>query len=89
MLFVVIERFKPGNLKHIGERLRSRGRMLPEGVVYHASWVDSSGAQCFQVVEAPDRDSLNAWTSSWDDLVDSEIVPVLTSSDFWSKIQPE
>ena len=89
MLFMVIERFKPGALKHIGERFRSKGRMLPEGVVYHASWVDSTGARCFQMMEARDRDSLKAWTDSWDDLVDFEIVPVMTSSDFWAKAEPE
>lgn len=89
MLFMVIERFKPGSLKRIGERFKTKGRMLPEGVVYHASWVDSSGQRCFQVMEAPDRDSLNAWTRCWDDLVDFEIVPVLPSSDFWNRIQPE
>jgi hypothetical protein len=27
--------------------------------------------------------------SRWDDLVDFEIIPVLTSSDFWSKVQPD
>lgn len=89
MLFMVIERFKKGSVKHIGERFTTKGRMLPEGVVYHASWVDSEGARCFQVMEAPDRDSLDAWIRCWDDLVDFEIVPVQTSSDFWSKIQLE
>ena len=48
MLFMVIERFKPGKLSQVSERFKSKGRMLPEGVVYHASWMDSGGAQCFQ-----------------------------------------
>ncbi len=40
MLFMVIERFKDGNAQAAGERFRHSGRMLPEGVEYHASWVD-------------------------------------------------
>lgn len=89
MLFMVIERFKHGNPKHVGERFKREGRMLPEGVAYHASWMDATGALCFQLMEASDQDSLRAWTSRWDDLVDFEIVPVLTSIDFWAKVQPD
>jgi hypothetical protein len=89
MLFMVIERFKGGNPRQVGERFRSQGRLLPQGVVCHASWMEAAGTRCFQVMEAPDQDSLKVWTRRWDDLVDFEIVPVLTSSDFWSKIQPE
>jgi Protein of unknown function (DUF3303) len=87
MLFMVIEHFKDSNAEPVGERFRHSGRMLPEGVTYHASWVDSAGARCFQIMEAPHPELLNEWVSYWDDLVDFEIVPVLTSSDFWSKIQ--
>jgi hypothetical protein len=35
--------------------------MLPEGVAYHASWVDSGGTRCFQVMETPDIELLNSW----------------------------
>lgn len=89
MLFMVIERFKDGNAGRVGERFRNSGRMLPDGVTYHMSWVDSAGARCFQIMEAPRLELLSPWVSRWDDLVDFEIVPVLTSSDFWSKNQPE
>jgi len=89
MLFMVIERFKDGSLKLIGERFQRQGRMLPEGVVYHASWVDSDGGRCFQVMEAPQRGSLEVWASRWRDLIDFEIVPVLASSDFWAKARLE
>ena len=89
MLFMVIERFKDGNAGPVGERFRHSGRMLPEGVSYHASWVDAAGGRCFQVMEAQHPELLNLWASRWNDLVDFEIVPVLASSDFWSKIPPE
>jgi hypothetical protein len=88
MLFMVIERFKDGNAGRVGERFRESGRMLPEGVVYQASWMDRAGSRCFQIMEAPQLESLDAWVSRWVDLVDFEIVPVLTSSEFWSNVQP-
>ena len=80
---MVIERFKAGHPGPVGERFKQSGRMLPEGVTYHASWVDSAGTRCFQIMEAPDRQLLEAWAARWDDLVDFEIVPVQTSADFW------
>ncbi len=88
MLFMVIERFKNGDPRPVGERFKHSGRMLPEGVGYHASWADSAGARCFQIMEAPNPELLNVWASRWDDLLDFEIVPVLASGDFWSKLQP-
>jgi hypothetical protein len=54
MLFMVIEHFKDGNPNPIGERFRHSGRMLPQGVLYHASWIDPAAARCFQVMEALD-----------------------------------
>jgi len=32
---------------------------------------------------------LDAWVSRWDDLIDFEVVPVLTSTDFWAETQLE
>jgi len=89
MLFMVIEHFKDGSLKLIGERFKRQGRMLPEGVVYHASWVDPAAGRCFQVMEAPYREALEVWTSRWEDLVDFEVVPVLASTDFWARANLE
>jgi hypothetical protein len=36
-------------------------------------------------MEAQREDMLNAWTGRWEDLVDFEIAPVLTSDEFWGK----
>ena len=88
MLFMVVERFKGHDPKLIGERFGNKGRMLPEGLAYHASWVDSCGARCFQIMETANPELLEVWVSRWNDLIDFEIVPVLTSGDFWAKHQP-
>ena len=86
---MLIERSKDGDEKPVGERFRRDGRMLPDGVIDHASWVDPAGFRCFQLMEAPNPESLAAWRSRWDDLVAFETVPLLTSSDFWSKLTLE
>lgn len=88
MLFMVIERFINGDARAVGQRFTRDGRMLPDGVTYHASWVDAAGGQCFQIMEAPARESLDVWVSRWNDLIDFKIVPVLTSADFWAQTQP-
>ena len=85
MLFMVIERFKDGDEKRIGERFKRQGRMMPDDVIYHASWLDPVALRCFQVMEAPTRASLDAWIARWDDLMDFEIVAVETSAEFWAK----
>ena len=85
MLFMVIERFKNRDTRAVGERFRNVGRMLPEDVLYHASWVDHSGTRCFQIMEASTEERLNAWANRWSDLVEFEIIPVQTSAEFWSR----
>lgn len=89
MIYMVIEHFKKDTLIELGQRFRRRGRMLPAGVHYHASWVDAEGSRCFQVMEAPEKELLMQWTRQWDDLVEFEIIAVKTSSDFWSGIGGE
>jgi len=85
MLFMVIERFKQ-DPRLVGERFRQSGRMLPDGVVYHASWVDPDAGRCFQIMEAPHPELLTRWTNHWDDLVEFEIVPVVPSTEFWANL---
>jgi hypothetical protein len=87
MLLMVIERFKDGSAKRISERFKRDGRMLGEGVTYHQSWVDAEGTRCYQLMEALNPQALDDWIAHWDDLADFEVVPVLTSSDFWSRFE--
>jgi len=58
---------------------------MPEGVVYHDSWLDGTGSRCFQIMEAASRELLDIWIARWEDLLKFEVVPVLASSDFWAK----
>src|SRR5215475_5391877 len=84
MLFMVIERFKSADPRPVGERFKKSGRMLPEGVAYHASWVDPTGLRCFQIMEAPRSELLDPWINCWDDLIDFEVIRVQTSGEFWA-----
>jgi len=81
MLFMVIERFKPGKAPEVYRRFRERGRMAPDDVRYVTSWVDMTFERCFQVMEAESEERLREWTRHWDDLTEFEIVPVRTSAD--------
>lgn len=85
MLFMVIEQFRIGNTKAIGERFAREGRMLPEGVEYHVSWVGAARGRCFQIMEAERAELLEEWVRRWEDLVEFEIVPVVTSAESWAK----
>ncbi len=87
MLFMVIESFRQGDAAPVGARFRRRGRMIPAGVTYHASWVDVAGQRCFQVMEAADEAALREWMANWRDLVEFEVIPVMTSAQFWSKTE--
>jgi hypothetical protein len=87
MLFMVIERFRRGDPTPIRERFLSHGRMPPESVAYHASWVDARDARCFQIMEAADSTLLDPWIDRWADLIDFEIVPVETSQEYWARFE--
>jgi hypothetical protein len=88
MLYMVIERFKePGGVA-IYRRVRDRGRMLPEGLVYHSSWVDRDYTRCFQLMESDDVSRFAPWIEAWRDLADFEIIPVQTSQEATWAIAP-
>ena len=79
MLFMVIEKFHGGNPKPVYERFAAKGRMAPEAVSYVNSWITEDLGTCYQVMDAPDRANLDEWIANWRDIVDFEVVPVITS----------
>jgi hypothetical protein len=81
MLFMVVERFRDGDAAAVYRRFRERGRMLPEGLRYVDSWVSSDLARCFQLMECDDAALFERWIACWQDLVEFEVVPVLTSAE--------
>ena len=88
MLFMVIERFRNGDAAPVYQRFRERGRMLPEGLKYVESWTADSFDRCFQLMECEDARLFQEWTANWQDLVEFEIVPVLTSKEAAASISP-
>ena len=53
--------------------------MLPEGLTYLDSWVSADLERCFQLMECDDASLIERWTAEWEDLVDFEVVPVISS----------
>ncbi|MER8843931.1 MULTISPECIES: DUF3303 domain-containing protein [Mesorhizobium] len=81
MQFIVIEDFTGSDRKEIYRRFRDRGRLKPEELVVHHSWIAADMSRCFLLVESDDVTSLQRWVIEWADLVEFEIVPVATSKD--------
>ena len=79
MLFMVIEKFKNRNARAVYSRSRERGRMLPDGLRYVDSWVESNFDRCFQLMECGDPRLFQQWVIQWQDIIDFEIVPVVPS----------
>lgn len=81
MLFMVIERFKGRNALAVYTRHRDKGRMMPDGLKYLGSWTEKNFDRCFQLMECEDASLLEQWTTNWGDLVDIEVVPVMTGAE--------
>jgi Protein of unknown function (DUF3303) len=89
VLFMVIERFRGGDAAAVYRRYRERGRMMPEGLKYVDSWVEKDFGRCFQLMECEDTRLLQQWMSCWEDLVEFEVVPVVTSKEAAEAISPQ
>ena len=83
---MIIERFHPDKVKAMYKRFEEKGRMLPQGVNYINSWIDEDVTICYQVMESDTQEKINEWTANWNDLVDFEIIPVITSADAKEKV---
>jgi len=79
MLYMVIEHFRDGDARPVYQRFRDKGRLAPDGLTYVASWVTSDLRHCYQVMECDDPALLRQWIDQWKDIVDFEVIPVVTS----------
>ncbi len=80
MRYMIIERFKPGCIGEVYKRFDAKGRMLPDGLRNVDSWISNDLTTCWQLMETEEFDLFRQWTRNWDDLVDFEIVPTLSST---------
>ena len=55
--------------------------MSPEGLTYVGSWIEANFDRCFQLMECDDVRLLQEWVTSWSDLAEFEIVPVVPSKE--------
>jgi len=88
MLYMIIESFKNGDPVPVYRRFRDQGRLAPEALKYVSSWVTSDMTKCYQLMECEDRHLLEQWIARWSDLVDFEVVPVITSAQAVERIAP-
>ena len=86
MLYMIIERFHPGKVKAMYLRFEEKGRMLPEGVTYLNSWINEEVTVCYQLMEAESLEKIQEWTRHWNDLVEFEITPVISSAQAKEKV---
>jgi len=84
VLYMVLETFK--DARAVYARFRAEGRLAPEGLRYVGSWVTEDLRRCYQVMECDDAALLEDWMARWRDLVDFEVVPVLSSRDAAARI---
>jgi len=53
---------------------------MPEGIAYRGSWVTEDLSRCYQIMECDGQARLDQWIANWKDLVDFEVIPVITSA---------
>jgi hypothetical protein len=88
MLYLVIEHFRNGDPLPIYRRLRAEGRLMPEGLTYISSWITEDLTRCYQVMETSDRALLDEWIGRWSDLMEFEVLPVLSSAQVQERFRP-
>lgn len=89
MLYMIVEHFRRGDPVPVYRRFRDRGRLAPEGLRYVSSWVSADFQRCYQLMECDDPQMIDRWTANWTDLVEFEVVPVMTSAEAVEAITPK
>ena len=87
-LYMVIELFKGGDAVPVYRRFRDHGRLAPQGLTYVSSWLDTKFERCYQLMETDDPQLLDDWIAQWNDIVDFEVYPVVTSAEAAERIAP-
>ena len=86
MLYMIIEHFRDGNAVPVYRRFREQGRLAPDGLHYVSSWVTEDLRRCYQVMECDDRARLDDWIAAWSDIVDFEVISVISSAEAAARV---
>ncbi len=79
--YLIIERFRNGDAVPVYRRFRDLGRLMPEGIEYITSWITADVSVCYQVMATENRELLDEWIANWSDIVDFEVIPVISSAE--------
>ena len=79
MQYMIVESFVQGP-EPVYARFQARGRLAPAGLHDVSSVVSDDGRRCWQLMECEDRTLLDEWMRRWSDLVEFEVVPVMSSA---------
>jgi Protein of unknown function (DUF3303) len=85
---MIVEHFKNQDPLPVYRRFRDCGRMAPEGLEYISSWVDEKLERCFQLMETDDRARLEEWLANWNDIVEFDVYPVISSKEAADRVLP-
>jgi Domain of unknown function (DUF3303) len=88
VLYMIIERFRNRDPVSVYRRFRNQGRLAPDGLKYVSSWVTLDMDRCYQLMECEDRQILEQWMARWSDLIEFEVIPVVTSAQAVERITP-
>jgi hypothetical protein len=88
MVYMIIEHFRSGDPVPVYRRFRDRGRLAPEGLRYVSSWVTRDLKHCYQVMECEGQAQLDEWIANWSDVVEFEVIPVVTPAEAQALVAP-
>lgn len=72
---------KNRSARQVYRRVQEKGRMLPDGLNYLNSWVATDFDRCFQLMETENPALFRKWVDRWEDLVEFEVIPVVSSEE--------
>jgi len=86
MTYLIIEHFRNRDPVPVYRRFQQHGRLAPSGVTYVGSWVTDDLSRCYQVMACDERSQLDEWLRNWEDLVEFEVYPVLSSAEVVTRL---
>jgi hypothetical protein len=87
MLFMVVEKFRNQDGRAVYRKLQ-KGRGLPDGLKFVASYVTADLGRCFQLMETDDITLFQKWIADWQEVVEFEVVPVVEGKTTRAALEP-